>query len=575
MDQFIVSARKYRPSSFEMVVGQEVVTTTLKNAIKNDQLAQAFLFCGPRGVGKTTCARILAKTINCQNLSDTFEACDECESCKSFSNNASLNIYELDAASNNSVEGIRSLVEQVRIPPQSGAYKVYIIDEVHMLSNSAFNAFLKTLEEPPSYAKFILATTEKHKILPTILSRCQIFDFRRIEISDIAKHLSFVAKKEGIAFEMDALNLIAEKADGALRDALSMFDQIVNATGKDLNYSKVAENLNVLDYDYFFKLSDHLVQKNITQILIFINSILGKGFDGHHLLLGLGNHFRNLLMSKDEETLNLLETSQQVKEKYKNQSKVFDTVLLVRSLELIGRADLEYRSSQNKRLFVELNLLQLAALHFPEGESQKKKLRLPPTELLTYLLKKEEEVKKEKKVEAKQLNTSAKVVSNVSGNIDKNRTGIRRSGTLSIRNYYNVQKQENGNQDGLQEEKRSKPFAQQDLNLAWSKFINAYRHEIRSFTNAIASSNPKILKGYEIAYEVQNDLISRDVINLSNLLAFLKDELSNDLIQLKAIKVATNVKRQYYTDQEKYHKLVKDFPLLSKLRESLDLELEF
>ena len=312
MENFIVSARKYRPATFDTVVGQQSITTTLKNAIQNNTLAQAFLFCGPRGVGKTTCARIMAKTINCLHPTENMEACNECESCRAFNNNASFNIYELDAASNNSVEDIRNLVEQVRIPPQIGQYKVYIIDEVHMLSQAAFNAFLKTLEEPPAYAKFILATTEKHKIIPTILSRCQIFDFKRITIEDIEKHLAYVAKSEGVNAEPEALNIIAQKADGALRDALSIFDQMVSFSGKDITYKAVIENLNVLDYDYYFRIVDDLLQGNTTDILLVVNDIINKGFEPQHFITGMGNHLRSLLVSKDPATTQLLEVSEQL-----------------------------------------------------------------------------------------------------------------------------------------------------------------------------------------------------------------------------------------------------------------------
>ena len=321
MDNYIVSARKYRPSNFKSVVGQSHITTTLQNAIRNNQIAQAFLFCGPRGVGKTTCARILAKTINCTNLTQENEACNECESCKSFNTNSSFNIFELDAASNNSVEDIRTLVDQVRIPPQGSHYKVYIIDEVHMLSSAAFNAFLKTLEEPPPYAKFILATTEKHKIIPTILSRCQIFDFHRILNEDITNHLEYIAKIENIEFDKQALHIIAEKSDGGLRDALSMFDQLVSFTRGNLSYENIIENLNILDYDYYFKIVDHILECDIPKTLLVFNDILDKGFEGLHFINGLASHFRNLLVCKDESTIKLLDISDELKNKYITQAR--------------------------------------------------------------------------------------------------------------------------------------------------------------------------------------------------------------------------------------------------------------
>ncbi|MDB5014924.1 MAG: polymerase subunit gamma and tau, partial [Daejeonella sp.] len=340
MDNFIVSARKYRPATFQTVVGQAHITNTLKNAIKNNQLAQAFLFCGPRGVGKTTCARILAKTINCQNLTPEGEACSICDSCVSFQHGNSFNIHELDAASNNSVDDIRSLTEQVRIPPQAGKYKIYIIDEVHMLSSSAFNAFLKTLEEPPSYAIFILATTEKHKILPTILSRCQIFDFTRIRIEDSANHLAYIAKKEDINYDNDGLHLISQKADGGLRDALSMFDQIVSFSNKNVTYKSVIDNLNILDYDYYFKLTDALTEQNVAQTLLIFDDILSHGFDGNHFITGLASHFRNLLVGKDPVTIKLLEVSEGIHQKYLNQSQKTSASFLISGLNIANQCDL-------------------------------------------------------------------------------------------------------------------------------------------------------------------------------------------------------------------------------------------
>lgn len=363
MENFVVSARKYRPATFETVVGQLHITGTLKNAIKNNQLAQAFLFCGPRGVGKTTCARILAKTINCTSLTAEQEACGTCESCTSFQNGNSFNFHELDAASNNSVEDIRSLIEQVRIPPQAGKYKIYIIDEVHMLSSNAFNAFLKTLEEPPSYAIFILATTEKHKILPTILSRCQIFDFNRIQVEDIAGHLASIAQRESISADKDGLYIIAQKADGGLRDALSMFDQIVSYTNKNLTYKSVIENLNILDYDYYFKLTDYISAGNVSETLLLFNEILNHGFDGNNFINGLASHFRNLLVGKDAQTIQLLEVSENIKQQYLQQSKSADLGFILTALNLANQCDLVYKTSKNQRLQVELSLIKMCHIH--------------------------------------------------------------------------------------------------------------------------------------------------------------------------------------------------------------------
>ncbi len=362
MSDFIVSARKYRPQTFDTVVGQGSITGTLKNAIKTDHLAQAFLFCGSRGVGKTTTARILAKTINCFNRTENIEACDTCDSCQSFNTGNSLNVYELDAASNNSVEDIRNLIDQVRVAPQLGNYKVYIIDEVHMLSNAAFNAFLKTLEEPPKHAIFILATTEKHKIIPTILSRCQIFDFNRIKVKDIADHLAAIATKEGITADPEALYLIAQKADGALRDALSIFDQIVTFCGNNLTYKNVIENLNILDYDYYFRIVESAQNEDIPGVLLLMNDIYEKGFDGSNFLIGLAAHYRNLLVCKDVRSANLLEVGETVEQRYIEQAKQLDGYVILRSLAVISKADVDYKASKNQRLLVEFALMQLCSL---------------------------------------------------------------------------------------------------------------------------------------------------------------------------------------------------------------------
>jgi DNA polymerase III subunit gamma/tau len=362
MENFVVSARKYRPDTFQTVVAQASITNTLKNAIKGSQLAHAYLFCGPRGVGKTTCARIFAKTINCTNLSSEIEACNECDSCKAFNTSRSFNIHELDAASNNSVDDIRNLTDQVRIPPQMGKYSVYIIDEVHMLSSQAFNAFLKTLEEPPKHAIFILATTEKHKIIPTILSRCQIFDFNRIGVADISKYLEYVAKSEGVNAEIEGLNIIAQKADGAMRDALSIFDQVVSFSGKSITYQDVISNLNVLDYDYYFKIIDQFLKNDVPEVLMTFNDILNHGFDGHHFITGLSNHLRDLLVCKNAETVQLLEVGGETKERYKVQAQATESNFLLEALGISNECDMQYKQSMNKRLLIELSLIRIAQL---------------------------------------------------------------------------------------------------------------------------------------------------------------------------------------------------------------------
>tara|TARA_B100000674_G_scaffold490505_1_gene506473 strand:+ start:3910 stop:5034 length:1125 start_codon:yes stop_codon:yes gene_type:complete len=370
MEDFVVSARKYRPDSFDTVVGQSAITSTLKNSILSNQVAQAFLFCGPRGVGKTTCARILAKTINCSKITPSGESCSNCESCRSFDKGNSLNIFELDAASNNSVEDIRNLITQVRIAPTIGTKKAYIIDEVHMLSKSAFNAFLKTLEEPPKHAVFILATTEKNKVLPTILSRCQIFNFNRITSEDIALHLSKIADKENITVESDALHIIGQKADGGLRDALSIFDQLISFSGGQLTYENVIKNLNILDYDYYFQTTDLIKQKNLSGLLLLLNQIIEKGFEDLIFMNGLASHFRNLLVSKDESTLQLLDVGENIKEKYKTQSKENSLSFLINGLEILSNYDVQFKTSKNKRLLTEITLMQLCSEEVSEGKKK-------------------------------------------------------------------------------------------------------------------------------------------------------------------------------------------------------------
>ena len=374
MDNYIVSARKYRPSTFKSVVGQRALTTTLKNAIASNKLAHAYLFCGPRGVGKTTCARIFAKTINCLTPTSDGEACNTCESCVAFNQQRSFNIHELDAASNNSVDDIRSLIDQVRISPQIGKYKVYIIDEVHMLSSAAFNAFLKTLEEPPHHAVFILATTEKHKILPTILSRCQIYDFSRISISDTVEHLQYVASSENVTTEVEALNVIAQKSDGGMRDALSIFDQVVSFTGGDVTYKAVIENLNVLDYEYYFKLTESILTNNVLDCLLLLNDILNKGFEGSNIITGIASHFRDLLVCKDAKTVELFEVGASIRDRYVTTSQKCSNEFLYKAIEIANECDLNYRLSKNKKLLIELTLIRLCQLSAnPQTVDEKKK----------------------------------------------------------------------------------------------------------------------------------------------------------------------------------------------------------
>jgi DNA polymerase-3 subunit gamma/tau len=592
MENFIVSARKYRPVNFKQVVGQHSITSTLQNAIKNKQLAQAFLFTGPRGVGKTTCARILAKTINCENITEDAEACDQCESCISFNNNASFNIHELDAASNNSVDDIRTLVEQVRIPPQVGSYKVYIIDEVHMLSTQAFNAFLKTLEEPPAYAKFILATTEKHKIIPTILSRCQIFDFRRILVEDISDYLKYVAKNEGIEAEEEALHTIAQKADGALRDALSTFDQIVSFSGNTLSYKNVIDNLNILDYEYYFKVTDALLQGDISTLLLIFNEIIENGFDGQHFLIGLGEHLRNLLLIKDPNTVQLMHASHSLKEKYTTQAALCEADWLLAALEICNKYDLGYKTSNNKRLHVEICMMQLTLI----GQTYKpvpvaKKPTIPAA------AKHEETRVKPASVSSqaeRKVITEAKPVYEKPGDPGKEVTteaeekpipkparkpgaegNGRRIKNISIKDSLKALNQKKPKEEEVVEAVIKTPFDQEKLLETWALFTEAYQSKSPSFANAIAKYKPVLKDDFVIEYKVDNSIIAKDILNVTALLHFLKKELNNNQITLTPTYPEKNEKRTAYTDREKYEALVKKYPDIIQLKEQLDLELEF
>lgn len=573
MENFVVSARKYRPATFESVVGQSHITTTLKNAIRNNHLAQSFLFCGPRGVGKTTNARILAKTINCENISADIEACNQCDSCKSFNENSSFNIHELDAASNNSVDDIRNLVDQVRYPPQgNGKYKIYIIDEVHMLSNAAFNAFLKTLEEPPKYAIFILATTEKHKIIPTILSRCQIFDFNRIQIKDISIHLAGIAKKENIKAEPEALHLIAQKADGALRDALSIFDLIVTfSSDNTVTYKTTIENLHILDYDYYFKMTDCLYQQDIANALLIYDEILRDGFDGHNFIVGLGEHFRNLMVCKDNITLRLLEVSEEVKKKYQEQANKCSISFLMSSLNIANTCDLNFKSSKNQRIHVELALLKIGYLNMvisasnivPSAEEVKKKPEhiAPPPEAMAA-------------------NTSAgneKVLQPQEIKIEKSEI----KNTLKLQDLKNLRQLVNIPEE--KEEKRAEQtpqgpennFSQAQLKSAWDEFANMYKSEGRTSQYIVLDREVR-LNG-SVATIALDNLIQLDQLNIfkSELLDFIRKKLGNSSISLETEITKESEQKKIYTSKEKYLYLAQKHPLLEELKNRLSLETDF
>ena len=603
MDNFIVSARKYRPATFQTVVGQLHITGTLKNAIKNNQLAQAFLFCGPRGVGKTTCARILAKTINCESLSPDAEACGVCHSCISFQNGNSFNIHELDAASNNSVEDIRSLIEQVRIPPQAGRYKIYIIDEVHMLSQAAFNAFLKTLEEPPNYAIFILATTEKHKILPTILSRCQIFDFNRIRVEDIAKHLAEIAHKEGIAYDEDGLHLIAQKADGGLRDALSMFDQIVSFSSKNVNYKSVIDNLNILDYDYYFKLTDAILSEDVANALLLFDEILSNGFDGNHFITGLASHFRNLLVCKDASTLKLLEVSEGIRQKYTIQSQLAPLSFLISALNISNQCDLNYKTSKNQRLQVELTLIKLC--HIPAAvnlstagipamqDGQVKKKLNPVDEPLisevTLPIQEtsipipaivSEPITQELVVEEPAVSPSPEAM--VEETAVKITIPKLSSGTNSplIPNLNDLE----ANYSKKEEIQTAVMMGESKLEFSSDsmlKFWNAYAEKIKKegkiniFT--IMTANPPVLLDnflIELLIEnkIQEDLLSSEKVELLN---YLRVEMKNFSIDLQTKYMEQTQKKRLYTSSDKYQHMLEKNPNLEEFKRRFNLDLDY
>jgi len=620
MEHFIVSARKYRPAVFKDVVGQQAITNTLENAIENNHLAQALLFTGPRGVGKTTCARILAKKIN----SDGTEKEGE---------DFAFNIFELDAASNNSVDDIRNLIDQVRIPPQVGKYKVYIIDEVHMLSSAAFNAFLKTLEEPPKHAIFILATTEKHKIIPTILSRCQIFDFRRIGVRDIKEHLAEVAKAENIEAEDDALHIIAQKADGALRDALSIFDRVVSFAGKNLTREAVTENLNVLDYTWYFQITDLLLENNIPQVLVTYNDILSKGFDGHHFVMGLASHFRDLLVCKNQETIELLEVGEQVKTMYFEQSQKTSPQFLIEAIDIANSCDLKYKNSQNQRLLVELCLMQLASLTFQgekkkrnprEGgdlmkespyrfvippsyfksekftsekitsagsvvpkpakkietdpdsyrdEAEKEIVREPSEEIASKNKISEENISEEKVTQKPNGGQPEKVIERPQILAERNAKKVSALSLKSIQKKQEIKQELVANQPDA-ENLPVTEFSEEEMQAAWDEYTTNVESDGKyNLLSHLTMGVPK-LDGSVIHLEFPNQTIKTEVERAKyELLGFLREKLQNYEIDLDITVNETAEKRYAYTTREKFEKMKEKNPLIEKLRREFDLDI--
>jgi DNA polymerase III subunit gamma/tau len=579
MSNFLVSARKYRPANFDTVVGQPAVSNTLRSAIKTGQVAHAYLFCGPRGVGKTTCARIFAKTLNCFNLSDSIEACEKCESCRSFNESRSFNIHELDAASNNSVDDIRSLIDKVRIIPQVGKYSIYIIDEVHMLSQAAFNAFLKTLEEPPAHAIFILATTEKHKIIPTILSRCQIFDFHRIRVEDIVGYLSHVAKLEGIHFEEEALNIIALKADGAMRDALSIFDQVASFSQKNITYTEVLENLNVLDYEYYFRITEAFLNHDTTRALLIFDEILQRGFDGQNFIGGLSSHFRDLLVCRDSATLPLLEVSDVLKNRYQKQAVSCESHFLFQTLEICSQCELSYKASKNQRLHVELCLIRLSNI----GD-EKKKLN-PEKELLVIppVIKHSDPSIPAKPENHTVHSPSEKIV--FSREPEPAYTVPLR---ISIKDALKATSVEPADHDVIADDPDNlsadlsvsgqKTVSEEFLNICWNAYSDQIREEKPRMAVTIRNIHPLIDENAVIRIELKNRDQMEDFYSSvkGDLEKFLRREMQNDKITIEAQLIESQDPGhiRLYTSEEKFKYLCQKNPLLSKFRQELNLELE-
>lgn len=574
MERFIVSARKYRPTTFASVIGQEAITTTLKNAIKNGQLAQAYLFCGPRGVGKTTCARIFAKTINCYHLDENTEPCNQCESCQAFNESRSYNIHELDAASNNSVDDIRNLIDQVRIPPQIGKYSVYIIDEVHMLSAAAFNAFLKTLEEPPRHAIFILATTEKHKILPTILSRCQIFDFNRIKVRDIVNHLADIASREQITAEPDALNIIALKAEGAMRDALSVFDQIVSFSGGQVTYANVIKSLNILDYEYYFRVTDSFLENDTVSVLLLFNEILEHGFDAQNFIISLGNHFRDLLVCKDPKTIDLLDVGEGIRLRYLEQSAKCDPAFLLQAIDICTQCDIQFRTSRNPRLLVELSLLKLAGLTAEKKKNKVNQLddKAPAAKEIT--------VKKTEKTVTDKPDQQQPV--------GKKQTIITSPASLSLKNILSPGNPSTGKLSAVAADSDDSPvveepaaveneaFGEDQLASVYLEFVQQLKSEKPRLYSILLSKKPVLKENYAIHLLMDNETQVED-FNLNvktELLQYLRKTLNNSAIYIVTDIEEKESPRRIYTAEEKFQELASRNPLLNKMRKDFNLDFD-
>ena len=599
--EYIVSARKYRPITFDSVVGQAALTTTLKNAVKSGKLAHAYLFCGPRGVGKTTCARIFAKAINCQNPTAEGEACNECESCQSFNEQRSLNIFELDAASNNSVEHIKTLMEQTRIPPQLGRYKVFIIDEVHMLSTAAFNAFLKTLEEPPAHVIFILATTEKHKILPTILSRCQIYDFERMTIRNTVDHLKHVAQQEGITFEEQALAVIAEKADGGMRDALSIFDQAASFCQGNITYEKVIEDLNVLDAENYFQIIDLSINNKVGDIMVLLNNVINKGFDGGLLIQGLAKHVRNVLMAKDPQTLPLLEVSDQQRQRYQEQAKKCETRFLYQALKKMNQCDINYRQSSNKRLLVELTLIEIAQITQPaeEGDSAGRSPRRLKS-LFKHLMRQAQpkpaapQVAAAKPVVSKETSTTSMASSSSNSRESSQASSANQARETSQPSkpavklggigfsWNNLMDQGKpskiniipGTVSPAIAQQKNAQFSQEDLELQWMAMCNRMPQELSGIATRMKNMNPTITELPQIEVQVDNALIKQEMEDFKGrIVSSLKNGLQNESLSLEIVIVEQKEQVTVMTRREQFEKLTKENPAIDKLRQVFNLEL--